>query len=310
MALVIDRRYIETYVGRGVIVTGADSVSVLSTVNTEARAVILGAALSTGVSVNATAAVVILSAVALTHVGDTPMGFAENSFASGAGGSIGAGALNVKSDVTAKAWVLVANLTAGSAAINGNVLLIFNDAMVRTGLFRAAANVTGSVTVTALMNCTADATLAAGAVGTVAVGASAAYVRLRGDNRALLDTAVVTAANLYLYAGDEDDPNAFAATANGLSANAGLVAVGVNAAIADNQSVNQAAITGSGIIDVSGALVVSARSDATANAQITGLRVGGLSILASSYSRSTALPRQRCWTAEPPRRARLPCSRY
>ena len=74
VALVIDRRNIETYIGRGVTVTGADRVSVLSAVDTEAKAVILGAALSSGVSVNVAAAVVILSAVVLTHVGDTPGG--------------------------------------------------------------------------------------------------------------------------------------------------------------------------------------------------------------------------------------------
>ena len=131
------------------------------------------------------------------------------------------------------------------------------------------------------MNASADATLAAAAVGTAAVGASAAYVRLSCDNRAVLDTATVTAANLYVYAGGEDTPNVFAATANGLSANAGLIAVGLNAAIADNQSINQAAITGNGTVEIFGTLDIYTNGVATAKAQVTGLSVGGLRILAS-----------------------------
>ena len=275
---------IETFIGQGVSLKSNGNVNVKATVTTEADTYIVGVAIG-GVAVGLSAAISILEPTVLTYIGTTPYKAATAGAATGTIGSLKAAGVNVENNTTTTASSTVLSVAGGAIAVNGNVLLVFNNTVAYAAINKMPVTATGDINVDAYMNSNANSFLGAATVGAVAVGVTVSYVRLGSENVALIDTsgAAVRAVNIHLYAGRDvaGKRNSSSASATALAASVAGIAVNLNAAVADNDSINNAEISGSGSLTADAALNVGANGTATANAEVIGISAGAISVAAS-----------------------------
>ena len=270
VAVVTNRSITKTELGSGKYqVTG--NVKVESAVNTSAESFIVGVALG-GVAVGLNAAVVNQHAVILTQIlGD------------GASNLVVSGNVTVSNDITATAKSTVIAVTGGGVGVGGNVLLVFNNMEATAAIINMPFTVSGNVAVSAGLNADSEATLASGTVGGVAVGLSTSYVGLNAKNLAYLELpegAMGSAAVIRVYAGSIGDKNNFDATASTVAGGAGVINVGLNAAVADINASNEAKILSRGTLR--GSVDVQANSAAEALAEIYFASVGGVNVSAAT----------------------------
>ena len=294
----INRLNAKTYIADGVEVD-AGSVRVHTDTDTEARATSVG--ISGGVvAVGMGVAVVIDEPTVSTYIGaydpetikDDNTSTATTNTASvktskkdvevkAADGTVTtrktSGNVEVSHNVKSKATPAMANVTAGGVAVSGNVLLAFNRTKAVSGIIRTAVDAEGDLDVSGRVE-RAEATskFANVTVGGVAVGASESYAQLRMINDAIVDTTNVTvkANNVTVSAGKKDAPSVAVADVTALSANAGLVSVSANAAVADNDVTNRARVIGSGKLLASGDVTTQAYLKAESSADLVGVSEG------------------------------------
>lgn len=264
MALSVNRLKSNTFVGRNVTITGATTLDVTANHTTTANVYLLNVA-GGGTASGVSAVVAIVAPEIYTYIGATPDSEETTS------GTIQANTVNVKNTVTSMAKPGLAVATGGSVAITGAVVVVINDTDALTGILRK--NLTaGTVNVSGNMDATAESEFASASVGSIAIGASIAYVQLRADNEARLDLtgAVVTADSVKVEAISDTK-----AVARALIVNAGGIVVNVNTAIADNRSANIARILGSekDELTATGNVEILVSGTATAEASITGLNL-------------------------------------
>ena len=286
VSLASTRTRMDTFIGQGVRLN-AGSLSMVSDAAMNARAYLISGSVSSTAAVGLSAAVAILSPTVLTYIGATPEGFDAAQGAS----SAAVGKVTVENDILIKNDILDSNAIAtvlstkrecGNGSVNGNVLLVFNQTSGVAGISRANVEA-ARIAIDANNTVKAESFLAAGTVGSVAVGISVSYVHLRADNRAIIDTEGVSviADIVEVYAGRENARNSAEASAKSVAGSAGAINVGVNAAIADNDARNIAAIFGNGTLIARDALTILANGKATAFAELTGLDIGAASVAAS-----------------------------
>ncbi len=280
VSLAINRLDARSGIGGDVSIDSAlQELQVASDSHTTANALLLGVAVGGTVGVNTGAAVAIVEPTVHTIVGCTDQ--------AGIGrGSIEApeAEISVSGTVSSSANSTVLSIAAGAAGVGGNILLVFNDTDARTGIVRK--NITANkIVVDGIMKAEAKSALAAGTFGGTAVGISVSYVGLNARNEALLDVSgvSVSAQEIEVYAGRQDDQNTAVAKAVAMAGSAGVVAVGVNAAIADNTAVNNARILGNAASRLSAekSLELLAYGKASTLSEIDGVNIGGISVAAS-----------------------------
>ncbi|MBR3018685.1 MAG: hypothetical protein IKH57_16665 [Clostridia bacterium] len=191
---------------------------------------------------------------------------------------------NVKQSLSEPVLLSVA---AGAAALGGNVLLAFNDthveAMIDNGDISAE-----TLDVVSNLNGAAKSSLTAAQVGAITVGVSVNYADMRAYNTAhirnsAIKTTVSTNVETNRKAKPEDEDFATTAEASTVAASIGAITVGLNAAIARNNSGNYATVIGDGsrIMDFN-ALTMHARGTSNAEATLEGVSVSGINIAGST----------------------------
>lgn len=270
VAVVANRSTTTTVVSGGRYTVSGD-VTVSSVVNTNAESYIVGLALG-GVAVGLNTAVVNQHANILTQI----LGDSASSLTA-------YGNVTVSNEITATAKSTVISAVGGGIGVGGNVLLVFNNMNATAAMIHMPFTVTGNVTLSANMKADSVANLASVTVGGVAVGISTSYVGLNARNKAYLELpegAVAKAASIRVYAGSADDKNSFNAAATTVAGGAGIVNVGLNAAVADIHATNEAKILSKGTLV--GSVDVQANANAAALAEIYFASAGGVNVSAAT----------------------------
>ena len=160
-AIAINLTRADTFIGQGVVISGATTINVMSDIDSGADAVILSAAVGGG-AVGATVAVTVLRPTVLTYIGETPTGTALLQ-SQGSGGHVSAsGTVTVKSDVTGDATATGLSFAGGAmGANNGTVALALNFVTGYAAIYRTSVTA-NNIDVTALMDGDATVTAYAG----------------------------------------------------------------------------------------------------------------------------------------------------
>ena len=190
--------------------------------------------------------------------------------------------VDVLNDVTSSATANVLSVSAGGVALQGNVLLVFNDTDATAKVANASGTL-GSMKSNGELGATGRSRLAAAAVGGSAGGVSVSYVDVDSKNNAILDTDNFTATvlgDLTVSTGEDDTRKTSADAASVAAGIAATVSVSLNAAVARNRAVNSATITGKrGLTAANVNLKANANGDA--DARFYGLSVGTGSVAGS-----------------------------
>ena len=277
VAVVANRSGIYNSIGVGSYdITG--NVNVKTNANMAAESFIVGVSLG-GVAVGLNAAVVNQHAVIDTGVKGN-----------GAVGSyVKAKNLDIVNDVIVTANSSVIAIVGGGVGVGGNVLLVFNNVDSKAGIINMPITLNssdigaGTLTVSAKMNAQSSAALASATVGAVAVGLSTSYVGLNAKNLAYIEldeASKIVAEQINVLAGKSDDINSFSSTATTVAGQAGVVSVGLNAAVADINASNQAKLSSKG--EIQAKVNVQACSDAEALAEIYYVSFGDVNVSAAT----------------------------
>ena len=182
-------------------------------------------------------------------------------------------ALNIHNEVTASAIPLALNVAGGGIAIGGNVLLALNETEAVAKLTNVDLTA-GSASVTSDLAGTVSASMAKLDAGVAAIGLSVNYADIRAKNRAIFEnTRAIVSKDLTVRTGAGKDSNRTDAVAETVSGDIGLVAVGLNAAVARNTSLNEATLDSDLEISVGGDLTVHGHGENSTRADVTGLTI-------------------------------------
>ena len=185
-------------------------------------------------------------------------------------------ALNIHNEVTASAIPLALNVAGGGIAIGGNVLLALNETEAAAKLTNADLTA-GSASVTSDLAGTVSASMAKLNAGVAAIGLSVNYADIRARNRAIFEnTRAIVSKDLTVRTGAGKDSNRTEAVAETVSGDIGLIAVGLNAAVARNTSLNEATLDSDLEISVGGDLTVHGHGENSTRADVTGLTIAPL----------------------------------
>ncbi len=193
------------------------------------------------------------------------------------------GNVMVCNDVTSKAQTDILSATAGAVAVAGNVLLVYNDtdALAKVGAVTGKVN---KLNINGKMRAAGTAQVTAIVAGGVSVGVTVSYVDVNAKNTADLDATDFRLAvdELNVTSGEEitdKDDWAVEAVAHSLASSMGLIAIGVNVALARNRVQNNAWITGENL-NV-GSVNVHSYTKGRAEAEVLGVNVGGIRVATS-----------------------------
>ena len=262
VALSFNRLNQETGIGSGTTINSGKDIIVNAVSKTTANSYLLGVSVG-GVGVALNAAVNDVDADINTHIGGADK---ESTITA-------AGDIKVYNDTVSAAVPKVLAVAAGGVAVGGNVLLAFNDTKAKAGVTNA--NITANnMSVIGDIGAEATSSLAAVQVGAIAVGLSVNYADLHAENRAFVtDSKIDLTGNLDIMTGvgEHRYTNAVAHT---ISGNMGLISVGMNAAIARNNTKNYAYLTGTKTVKVGGNMTVQGGGEADTTAALKGLSIG------------------------------------
>lgn len=271
----------EAFIGQGTSMTNCGALEMGANANVTAKAEqasITGGAVAAGVSV----VMVKLTPTILTYAGATPEGFKVNAAATGSGsGTLAVSSVTMKNNVTSNATIDSASVAAGGVSGNGLVAIVMNRTKSYVGIVKTNVTATGDISIIALMNANSDVDAIAAQIGTsAAVGAIAGYSELKTLNKAGMDLTGVTVngANVKLQAGDAN--NISIADTNVITGSlAGIVAVTINVALANNAYENVALINGNGgTLNATGDITIETNGKAVAKTEIKGIAVSCVSV--------------------------------
>lgn len=274
VAVSADHMTIHTFVGQATTMGNVANLVVTSDGDVRSNAYLIGGtagAIAVGVGV----AVATVDPIVLTYVGTTPLvtGRVKEAIAgaSGTNRTAHVGALTMANNVTTSGQALTLGVAAGAISVGTNVLVIDNDTLARVGINEKNVIVDGATVIDANISAKTDTEVLAVAAGAIAVGVNVYVSNLTADNRAIVDTtgSTVKTGSLAVYAGRSDKPNVTVANAQGVGSVNAAIAVAVNVAVAENDSVNNAEVLGTGTLVITGgAVTVEANGRATARAQM------------------------------------------
>ncbi|MBR2528615.1 MAG: hypothetical protein IKE58_09130 [Blautia sp.] len=187
---------------------------------------------------------------------------------------VSAANVEVFSDVASTAIPRILSMAAGGVAAGGNVLLAFNET-------ESHAHITDSIIKATDLYVTADlageaiSKLTAEQVGAIAAGVSVNYADMRADNRAVVENSNVTVDHLSVVTGKGEHSSTIA-VAESTAGNIGLATVGVNTAIARNNTRSFAVVNCDNIY-VKWSFSVESTDSVGANATVKGTDIGGAS---------------------------------
>ena len=271
----------ETGIDAGADIETDGDVNLKAVTETAANSYLLGVSVG-GVGVSMNAAVSNVAAKVNTHLGESlPSRAGDPDSRSMPEAKVKAKNVSVINDVRKSlSEPQVLSVAAGGVAVGGNALLAFNDAevlaMVDNGNVKAE-----NLDVVSNLKGDTRSSLTAAQVGGIAVGVSVNYADMKAYNTAIIrNSSVRTTGETHV----ETNRNGAATTAEAhtVSANAGLITVGMNAAIARNNSRSYATIIGDGtrIMDFN-KLTMHARGNSSAVADMEGVDFGAISVAAS-----------------------------
>ena len=270
VALSFNRLTQETGIGGGTTIQSGRDINVGAKSNTSGNNFLLGISFGLGAA-SLNAAVTNVSADIDTHIGSD----------SKASTITAARDIKVNNDTTSKAIPKVISVAAGGVAVAGNILLAFNDTMAAAAVRNSTVNAR-NLSVLGDLAGEATSKLATAQIGGVAVGLSVNYADLHAENRAAVtDSALTLSGDLNIRTGAGEN-NTTSATADTISASMGAITVGINAAIARNNTKNYAILTGTKKVSVDGNMTVHGAGNSSANASVYGLDIGLASVAVSA----------------------------
>jgi len=279
VAVVVNHTAVDTFIDENIRIYSNGTVTVANTSSIDGLAFVIGAAAG-GVAVNLSAAVVVLGTSIRTWIGVDPAVASHT-----ANGSVKANDVVILNRVNSNSASGILSVAAGFVSVGGSLLLTFNRINALAGISRMNVEATNDITVDAFLDATATARFIGAAVGAIAIGITVSYVQLRSVNEAFIDVTGVTvkaAGNIAVRAGTLTDTNETTAAALAVAGNVGAIAVGINVAIADNNSKNTARVTGdtAGTLQAAGALTVLAVGTMKATATIYGVTAAAIAVAA------------------------------
>ncbi len=284
VALSLNRLEQETGIESNANVKTKGNVRLEAVSDTSANSYLLGVSVGLA-SFSLNAAVSNVAAKINTHIGESlPTRDSDTSSAVMPDSKVSAKDITILNKVTSHAVPMALSVAGGGVAMGGNILLAFNTsealAMVDNGNVQAETlNVIGN------LGGEANSSLTAVQIGLKATGVSVNYADMRSYNTAIIRNSTVNTTNKTLVATNMKDYGGYAskAYAHTVSGNVGLVAKGMNAAIARNNSRNYATVIGDGknLMDFN-ELEMQANGESSAVAQLQGIELGGLLALATT----------------------------
>ena len=178
---------------------------------------------------------------------------------SGPAGTIDSPCVNVMADLQSDTEVTGAGLSAGAVAVNAAVTLAFQNSRNIAAIDSMNVTADGEISVHAGMTGDTETRGLGAGVGVVGVGAIVAVARNTALNNAYVDTSGrrIKGNRLYVYAGGTNptihgtEPFRSHTGVIVVTGSAGLAAVSVNYALAENRPTNNAEIRGSsGVLDI------------------------------------------------------------
>ena len=293
VGLAFNRLQQETAVDVGASVTASGDVNLTADVDSSAHSYLLGVSAG-AVAGSLNAAVTDVAAIVKTHIGQSVHDVVDgqNSLTNDEEefpiATVKAKNVSVKNNVKQSlSEPVLLSVAAGGVALGGNVLLAFNnthaEAMIDNGDVTAE-----TLDLVSNLNGSAKSSLTAAQVGAIAVGLSVNYADMRAYNTAhirnsAIKTTVKTSVETNRKAKEGDNDFSATAEASTVAANIGLITVGLNAAIARNNSGNYATVIGDGsrIMDF-GELYMHARGNSSATASLDGISFSEYNIAAST----------------------------
>ena len=287
-AIAINLTRADTFIGQGVVISGATTISVMSDIDSGADAVILSAAVG-GVASGATVSVTVLRPTVLTYIGVTPTGTALLQ-SQGSGGHISAsGTVTVKNDVSGNATATDLSFAGGAmGANNGTVALALNFVTGYAAINKANVSA-GNIDIIALMDGDATVTAYAGTISiTSGMGLIIGIAYISTDNRALIDLTgsnVSATGTVSVNAGRNgvSDTGGYDSTASAdvTTATVSAVSVSVNVALTINHAGNRALVQGTSGTLSANSLEIFARGKTQATTDIKGISAGVAAIALS-----------------------------
>ena len=293
VGLAFNRLQQETAIDMGASVTASGDVNLTADVDSSAHSYLLGVSAG-AVAGSLNAAVTDVAATVKTHIGQSVHDVVDgqNSLTNDEEefpiATVKAKNVSVKNNVKQSlSEPVLLSVAAGGVALGGNVLLAFNnthaEAMIDNGDVTAE-----TLDLVSNLNGSAKSSLTAAQVGAIAVGLSVNYADMRAYNTAhirnsAIKTTVKTSVETNRKAKEGDNDFSATAGASTVAANIGLITVGLNAAIARNNSGNYATVIGDGsrIMDF-GELYMHARGNSSATASLDGISFSKYNIAAST----------------------------
>ena len=192
--------------------------------------------------------------------------------------------LDINNDITSKGESGLASISVGYGALQGSVMLVFND----TKAIAKAGNVSGDIGemyIRSQPRVSGRSRVASAAGGVFAIGVSVNYVDIASENTAEIDMDSFTAkvGSLHVIAGLRDTEDATSAYAESIAGGIGGAAVGVNTAIARNRATSNAIISGRNDLNAD-EVQLGAWGSGIADASLTGASLGGVRVVTSVLS--------------------------
>ena len=272
VAVALNRLKQTTAILSGSSVEAGGEVKVTASSGTDSRSYLAGISIG-GTAISLNAAVSDVSADINTYIGESkPSRTGDPSDMPKA--TVRAGRITVYNDTNSSAVPTALSAALGGIAVGGNVLLAFNNPRAEARVDNARVTA-GDLNVSADLAGEAVSRLASAQVGALAVGISVNFADVRAENRAAVYNSILDIRNSTVIATGQGNHHRTLADAQTVTGNVGAVAIGVNAAIARNKTLNYATLLGDTKMSV-GELTVHGKGEAEADAAMEGLSIAGL----------------------------------
>ncbi len=268
VGLALNRLRQETGVTDGVKLKATGDLTVTGTIEKAAsRSYLLGVSVGAA-GLNLNAAVSNVSADVDTHIGRSKLVTAKDTDPTMPQVTkVVANNINIKNTINTESTPKVLSIAGGGLAAGGNLLLAFNETDAQASVENADLSVK-NLNVVGNLKGTAQSSLTAAVVGAVAAGISVNYADMRAANRAtVMDSTVRTTEATKILTNEHEE--ATSAEAHSVSTELGDVTVGVNAAVARNNTKNYATLIGDKTLDLN-SLTMDAKGNSTAKSELEG----------------------------------------
>ena len=268
VAVAINRLNQTTGIEAGTSVTAKGDVKVAATSDTAANSYLLGVDAG-AIAMGLNAAVSDVSANVNTFIGQSMPTRAGDTSDNMPAAVVSARDVILTNTVSSAAKPMLLSVSAGAISATGNALLAFNQTDAAAIAENADITAARNLDIYGNLSGSAESTLTTADVGAITVGLSANYADMAAANRASLNNSKVNVSG-WMHVLTNWDGASTSAKADTVAGQVGLGTVGLNAAIARNNTKSYATVIGDREMTVAGETLIRGQGKSTAEATFTG----------------------------------------